>query len=992
MATDTTIKPFSQQPPAGPLKNDDLLLIAQPWAQGLEGYKTVNINIKTAYGAIIQEFKTLGLTGLGVLGDRSGLIGNGTKEDPLRVDQEWVNENYAVGSMVNVSQVGKLNQTTLPIGQAATGFSFPVDGMSRMSLAMTTDSGFETIVPTTDGFTTTYNYGSGDLIGNDLVTYASSESKFMPRLPEGYDESQYVVDQIYSCSKAYIVLKLRHLSENRALDELAVVATHGTLDGAFHTTYFLTRNNLYVENLPSGSDAKRIESKMKYVAWEQGGKLYLSRFDIRPTDTNIGGDGERELGLVIYQLLSLGDSPERLTPLAVKGIKSNFLGKLFDNDVVVKLTNGYVGLSGSELDLSIVDKSRLEFIPLSMEPKSQSLDRFLDVLQKDENTVEFKLSRSAQFYVVTTTGSRQMISVNYTYNYTVDMVNKTIIGKETNSKDYQPKLVVIDNIYRMDLGKQEATLWDGPSGRIELHTEDSFNITTPTTTSGESTVTTTDSVTGETLVAADITTTGSCCGTIGSDQIGIPLGTSSVEGNQDLLFLSGSELTGYQVGGLKIQSEDNPTYSYVDVRGETIQGYSLGLERFTEQRNIDGVNLSSYTANYYCREGQIFDSLSGVYATECHTRFGILTIDAQTLMKSDGKTITQHQVDLNFKEGNTNEQTTEVTPIDTYVNYRELRNWLVQRVPLINGGLIKFIPFFDGDKNKVFIHVTLDGGIGLGPTTIHLVAECERNDNDFTVGFVEESSVIIKQQDYNGDRTVQIDQPDLHNATIFVEASTKRVAIFYGNFGEFSGVYPYTASRVYQYGFNESSVLRELPYSSNFGLVTYYLDKMNGISFTSKDSWLQILHTTEQVPFGDLVPTMMMRSEPMLLAAPSLRSGYFVKVLEPIPFFMSGINGEIPVQDISLEGIPLSGGTGAGYLYLGLANGLPKIELRTAATAERSDYTLIGVVTMNATGFVSIATEPFIRLGAYRLSTRSKGSAIPVTAPRPDIQQFTLWD
>lgn len=991
MAKDSTIKPFSQQPVAGPLKNSDLLLIAQPWAQGLEGYKTVNINVKTAYDTIIKEFKTTGITDLGVLGENSGLLGKGTVADPLHVDSEWVRENYAIGSLVNVSQVGNLNQTALPIGQAATGFSYPIDGMSRMTLASTSDSGFETIVPVTDGFTTTYNYGSGEILSNGIATYTPTEGKYLPRLPDGYDESQYVVEQIFSCSKAYIVLKLRHVSDNRALDELAVVATHGTLDGAYHTTYFLTKNNLYTENLPSGSDARRLESKLKYVAWEQGGKLYLARFDIQPTDTSIGSNPKRELGLVIYQLLSLGDYPERLTPLAVKGIKSQFLGQSWDNTSVIKLTNGYYGNPGAELDLSVVTADRLEFIPLSLESGSQALDRFLDVLQYDENHVEFILSRCAQFYVKTATGSRQQMTVNYVYSYLVDMVNKKIVSKQTVAKDYQPKMIAEGNYYSFDMRNQPSTLWDGPTGRIQFYCEGNLSVTSPVTPSGESTVTVTDSTSGDEVMSATITTTGSCCASISSDQIGIPLGTGTVVDSQDLMFLSGDEITGYQVGGLKIQSDDTPTYSYVDVRGETIQGYSLDLERFTQQQTVDGVNLSSYTANYVCMDGHIFDSLDGVWNTSCQTRFGLLAIDVQTLLSTDGKTIVQHQVELDFT-GDGSTQNANVTPIETYLNYRTIRDWIQTQTPVLNKGSIKFVPFFDGSKDKMFIHLSLDGGIGVGPLTIHLVAECTRSDNDYIIGAVEENSVIVKQQTYDGDRVVQYEQPDLHNATVFTEVSTGKVAIFYGNFGEYSNQYPYTVSRVYQYGFSEQANLKELPYSSNFGLVTYYLDKTNGISFTSKDSWLQILHTTEQVPFDDMVPSSMMRTSAMLLAAPSLRSGYYVKVLEPIPFFMSGVNGEIPIQDISLEGIPLSNGVGKGYLYLGLVNGNAKVELRTAGTAERPDYALIAVVTMDVNGFVSISAEPFIRLGPYRLSTRSKGSAIPVTAPRPDIQQFTLWD
>lgn len=92
--------------------DNDSLVIAQEDGTSLSGYRTVTTNLSTVCQAVFDIIKNTG--GL-IYSDGKGLIGSGTVTDPLRVNINYLKKKWVFGSLTNVSQVGNLSDTTLPI-------------------------------------------------------------------------------------------------------------------------------------------------------------------------------------------------------------------------------------------------------------------------------------------------------------------------------------------------------------------------------------------------------------------------------------------------------------------------------------------------------------------------------------------------------------------------------------------------------------------------------------------------------------------------------------------------------------------------------------------------------------------------------------------------------------------------------------------------------------------------------------------------------------
>jgi len=92
--------------------NSDKLVIAQPDVTGLNGYRTVTTNLHEVAQSIFESIKNTG--GL-VYSDGQGLIGDGTVNNPIRVNMDYLNKKWVTGSVANISQIGELGGGQLPI-------------------------------------------------------------------------------------------------------------------------------------------------------------------------------------------------------------------------------------------------------------------------------------------------------------------------------------------------------------------------------------------------------------------------------------------------------------------------------------------------------------------------------------------------------------------------------------------------------------------------------------------------------------------------------------------------------------------------------------------------------------------------------------------------------------------------------------------------------------------------------------------------------------
>lgn len=93
----------------------DIMVIAQPDSTGLEGYRTVNITVDTSTEAILAAIRNTPNNGLLTIDPGNGLIGDGSTANPFQVDLEFFQNRWVFNQYTNISQVGNVTLTTLPI-------------------------------------------------------------------------------------------------------------------------------------------------------------------------------------------------------------------------------------------------------------------------------------------------------------------------------------------------------------------------------------------------------------------------------------------------------------------------------------------------------------------------------------------------------------------------------------------------------------------------------------------------------------------------------------------------------------------------------------------------------------------------------------------------------------------------------------------------------------------------------------------------------------
>jgi hypothetical protein len=126
MATVTKTYYGSQGAPLRAVNMSDKLVITQPDSTGLEGYKTATINIQLAYDHIANRIKNTA-SGLVVVQSNSGLIGDGSASNPLRIDQDYFYKHWVANRYVNVSKVGDIREEQALYYTFKGGFTLSID-------------------------------------------------------------------------------------------------------------------------------------------------------------------------------------------------------------------------------------------------------------------------------------------------------------------------------------------------------------------------------------------------------------------------------------------------------------------------------------------------------------------------------------------------------------------------------------------------------------------------------------------------------------------------------------------------------------------------------------------------------------------------------------------------------------------------------------------------------------------------------------------------
>lgn len=99
----------------------DVLLIAQPDATTPSKFRTVNTNLLSVFTLVKDSIIADGVHNLIHVKQENGLIGIGSKSDPIRLDEEVILEQIVPNNAVNLSQFGNMRDATLPITISGAG-------------------------------------------------------------------------------------------------------------------------------------------------------------------------------------------------------------------------------------------------------------------------------------------------------------------------------------------------------------------------------------------------------------------------------------------------------------------------------------------------------------------------------------------------------------------------------------------------------------------------------------------------------------------------------------------------------------------------------------------------------------------------------------------------------------------------------------------------------------------------------------------------------
>jgi len=127
------------------------------------------------------------------------------------------------------------------------------------------------------------------------------------------------------------------------------------------------------------------------------------------------------------------------------------------------------------------------------------------------------------------------------------------------------------------------------------------------------------------------------------------------------------------------------------------------------------------------------------------------------------------------------------------------------------------------------------------------------------------------------------------------------------------------------------------------------------------------------------------------LASQKAAEGWVVYFSEDTPVVINGTYYVLPVSSVDLRTIIPDASNRTFYVYVRIVGGAAQYVIATTTTAESNLNMLVGTVTTNATQIVSIAAEKVTRLGNFRISATSKGSAIPVSTGLPRNADKLAW-
>ena len=127
------------------------------------------------------------------------------------------------------------------------------------------------------------------------------------------------------------------------------------------------------------------------------------------------------------------------------------------------------------------------------------------------------------------------------------------------------------------------------------------------------------------------------------------------------------------------------------------------------------------------------------------------------------------------------------------------------------------------------------------------------------------------------------------------------------------------------------------------------------------------------------------------LASQKAAEGWVLYFSEETPVVIGGYYFVLPVSNIDLRSIVADASNKTFYVYVRMTGNTAAYVVATSQTAESSTNMLVATVTTSDTQIVSITAEKVSRIGTFRISVTSKGSAIPVSTGLPSSSDKLAW-
>lgn len=218
------------------------------------GFRTDVSNLQTLSNYVISTIQLEGLDTIFTFKEDGGLLGNGSSEDPLRIDYTWLDKRYYANTNYTFSQVGAANDFALPLAGSYFSVSYPYVNQPHSPSAFLEASGEvrflkhvtngETIVPTYSFWPNYSNKNAADIRHTDIQY-----------VPPGLTIGEYIGRVFQATNTAMI----GEIWTTTGFKEWVFIELNGTFD---HRAHRLIRLGANMTNLFGGqytlADTRRL--------------------------------------------------------------------------------------------------------------------------------------------------------------------------------------------------------------------------------------------------------------------------------------------------------------------------------------------------------------------------------------------------------------------------------------------------------------------------------------------------------------------------------------------------------------------------------------------------------------------------------------------------------------------------------------------------------------------------------------------------------------